>query len=188
MLFILLGVGENSKNLAKSKFTQTAQVLLLFFSIPSQTCLSAQSFSTQASVMLNIPRKSQFLPRAMTNGAGCGHIAWYSGSMVPGSVAFPVSATRPPISWQRKPRFWRGFTGDQKAGSLWRWRREQGTILPILHRHVDLHFTQLQSSSCKCNSSYNLPLETMARGNRQKDLSLFFSLLVFAKPYFFALE
>ena len=48
MLFILLGVGENNKNLAKNKFTQTAQVLLLSFPIPSQTRLSAQSFSTQA--------------------------------------------------------------------------------------------------------------------------------------------
>lgn len=48
MLFILLGVGENNKNPAKNKFTQTAQVLFFSFAIPSQTWLSAQSFSTQA--------------------------------------------------------------------------------------------------------------------------------------------
>lgn len=48
MLFILLGVSENNKNLAKNEYTETAQVLFSSFPIPNQTWLSAQSFSTQA--------------------------------------------------------------------------------------------------------------------------------------------
>lgn len=146
MLFILLGVGEYNKNLAKNEFTQ-----LEYCSFPSpyqarHGCHPShlEHRLQKPSVMQNIPWKSQFLPHVMTNGASCDSIAWYSWSIEPSSVAFLFSGYCPPTSWWKKPCLWKDFTGNQNAGSSWRWWREQGTTSPVLHRHSDLHLTELQ--------------------------------------------
>lgn len=158
MLFILLGGGENHRNLAKNEFTQTAQVFFLPFSIPTQiivvSLITYHTGSKSFQSHRTLP-ESHKIPSACLEKLCPFQSCWVTQmeSRANLSIAFLVFSYWPPSSC-----FLVGFISSQKQVAHWGDERSQ---VPFYLFYI---VTQAFTSLNYLRSSNSL-LEIMAGGN-----------------------